>query len=91
MPSKALFFSCCRGVSCMVAGGMRLRMLRRSGRLLTAKPSFFPGSESHFLKFRRLYRERASGFYSGPALRKTGAISSSPFALGDVCAGFGGG
>ena len=53
------------------------------------KTVFFSVLRRFFSKFRRLYRERASGFYSGPALRKTGAFSSSPFVLGDVCVGFG--
>lgn len=73
----------------MVSGGLCVWILCRSGRLLTAKPSLFPALRRVFSKFRRLYRERASGFYSGPALRKTGAFSSSPFVLTDVCAGFG--
>ena len=59
----------------MVSGGLWGRILCRSGRLLTAKPSLFPALCRVFAKFRRLYRERASGFYSGPALRKTGVIS----------------
>lgn len=59
----------------MVSGGLCVWILCRSGRLLTAKPSLFPALRRIFSKFRRLYRERASGFYSGPALRKTGAIS----------------
>ena len=42
----------------MVSGGMRLRMLRRGGRFLLAKPSFFSALRRIFSKFRRFYRER---------------------------------
>ena len=90
MPCKALFLAVVEGW-CMVSGGLWGRILCRSGRLLMAKPSLFSALRRIFSKFWRLYRERASGFYSGPAVRKTGAFSSSPFVLGDVCAGFGGG
>lgn len=60
----------------MVSGGLCVWILCRSGRLLTAKPSLFPALRRVFSKFRRLYRERGKAvFYSGPALRKAGAIS----------------
>ena len=72
----------------MSSGGRWGRILRRSGRLLMAKPSLFPALRRVFSKFRRLYRERASGFYSGPALRKTGAISFFAARFGRCLRGF---
>ena len=47
----------------MVSCGMWGRILRRSGRLLMAKPSLFPALRRILLKFRRLYRERGKAVF----------------------------
>lgn len=75
----------------MVSGGLCVWILCRSGRLLTAKPSLFPALRRVFSKFRRLYRERGKAVFipSRHCVRQA-LFPSSPFVLGDVCAGFDG-
>ena len=85
---QLFFLLLSRGV-CMVLCGMWGPNIASQRQAFDGKTVFFSALRRVFSKFRRLYRERASGFYSGPALRKTGAFSSSPFVLTDACAGFG--
>ena len=47
----------------MVSSGVWVRMLRRIGRLLMTEP-LFAALASHFLKFRRRYRERDKAVFS---------------------------
>ena len=76
----------------MVSGELWGRILCRSGRLLTAKPSLFPALRRIFSKFRRLYRERGKAvFIPVRHCVRQALFSSSPLVLADVCAGFGGG
>ena len=62
----------------MVAGGMRLRLLRRGGRFLLAKPLFLPLLRI-FSKFRRFYRERGKVLFI--PVRHCVRQEFSPFAV----------
>ena len=55
------------------------------------KTVFFSALRRIFSRFRRLYRERGKAVFIPGRHCVRPRFSASPFVLGDVCAGFGGG
>lgn len=74
----------------MVSSGVCGRILRRSGRLLMAKPSFFSALRRVFSRFRRFFVSGQAVFIPVRHCVRQALFPSSPFVLGDVCAGFDG-
>ena len=74
----------------MVSSGVWARILRRSGRLLMAKPSLFPSLRRIFSKFRWFCERVKAVLIPVRHCVRQALFPSSPFVLTDVCAGFGG-
>ena len=87
MPCKALFFAVVEG--CLHGLGWVVCLdIVPQRQAFDGKTVFFSALCRIFSKFRRLCRERASGFYSGTALRKTGTISFFAVRIGRCLRGF---
>ena len=90
MPCKALFLAVVEG--CLHGLGWVVCLDNAPQRqAFDGKTVFFSALRRVFSKFRRLYRERASGFIPGRHCVRPALFPSSPFVLTDLCAGFGGG
>ena len=74
----------------MVSSGVWARILRRSGRLLMAKPSLFPAPRRIFSRFRWFCERGKAVFIPVRHCVRQALFPSSPFVLTDVCAGFNG-
>lgn len=74
----------------MSSGGMCGRILRRSGRLLMAKPSLFRLCAVCFRGLGGFCERGKAVFIPVRQCVRQALFSSSPFVLTDVCAGFNG-
>ena len=72
----------------MVSGGLCVWILCRSGRLLTAKPSFFRLCAAFFRSLGGFVVSGQAVFIPVRHCVRQARFPSSPFVLGDVCAGF---